>query len=74
MVVHMVKIGEETGDMKDLMNKMADYYDDETEQTTQQLMAFLEPCIILLLAGIVGVLVGAVVMPMLSLYTGLDAL
>jgi len=74
MVVHMVKIGEETGDMKDLMNKMADYYDDETEQTTQQLMAFLEPMIILLLAGVVGVLVGAVVMPMLSLYTGLDAL
>ena len=74
MVVHMVKIGEETGDMKDLMNKMADYYDDETEQTTQQLMAFLEPMIILLLAGIVGVLVGAVVMPMLSLYTGLDNL
>ena len=74
MVVHMVKIGEETGDMNALMVKMADYYDDETEQTTQQLIAFLEPMIILFLAGIVGVLVGSVVMPMLSLYTGLDSL
>lgn len=74
MVVHMVKIGEETGDMKEMMIKMADYYDEETELATQSLLAFLEPMIILILAVIVGTLVGAVVMPMLSLYTGLDAL
>ena len=74
MVVHMVKIGEETGDMEAMLEKMADYYDEEVELATQSLMAALEPMIILVLAIIVGVLVGAVVSPMLSLYTGLDNL
>lgn len=74
MVVHMVKIGEETGDMKEMMVKLADYYDEETELATQSLLAFMEPMIILILAVIVGTLVGAVMMPMLSLYQGLDTL
>lgn len=74
MVVHMVAIGEETGDMESMLEKMADYYDEEVELATQSLMAALEPMIILVLAVIVGVLVGAVVAPMLSLYTGLDNL
>lgn len=72
MVVHMVKIGEETGDMKEMMVKMADYYDEETELATQSLLAAMEPMIIVVMALIVGILVGAVVSPMLSLYTGLE--
>lgn len=74
MVIHMTAIGEETGDMESMLEKMADYYDEEVELATQSLMAALEPMIIVVLAVIVGVLVGAVVMPMLSLYTGLDNL
>ena len=74
MVVHMVSIGENTGDMEAMLEKMADYYDEEVELATQSLMAALEPMIIVILAVIVGVLVGAVVSPMLSLYTGLDNL
>lgn len=74
MVVHMVKIGEDTGDMEAMLEKMADYYDEEVELATQSLMAALEPMIIVVLAVIVGVLVGAVVAPMLSLYTGLENL
>lgn len=72
MVVHMVKIGEDTGDMEAMLEKMADYYDEEVELATQSLMAALEPAIIVILAVIVGVLVGAVVAPMLSLYQGLE--
>ncbi len=74
MVVHMTKIGEETGDMEAMLEKMADYYDEEVELATQSLMAALEPMIIVVLAVIVGVLVGAVVSPMLSLYQGLENL
>lgn len=74
MVVHMVKIGEDTGDMEAMLEKMADYYDEEVELATQSLMAALEPMIILFLAIIVGVLVGSVVAPMMSLYTGLENL
>ena len=57
-----------------LLEKMADYYDEEVELATQSLMAALEPMVIVILACIVGVLVGAVVSPMLSLYTGLENL
>lgn len=72
MVIHMVKIGEDTGDLEAMLEKMADYYDEEVELATQSLMAALEPMIIVFLAIIVGVLVGSVVAPMLSLYTGLE--
>lgn len=74
MVIHMTKIGENTGDMEAMLEKMADYYDEEVELATQSLMAALEPMVIVILACIVGVLVGAVVSPMLSLYTGLENL
>lgn len=72
MVVHMTKIGEETGDMDSMLTKMADYYDEEVENATQNLLSVMEPVIILVIAVFVGILVGACVMPMLSLYKGLD--
>ena len=72
MVVHMTKIGEETGDMDSMLTKMADYYDEEVEAATANLMSVMEPVIILVIAVFVGILVGACVMPMLSLYKGLD--
>ena len=74
MVVHMTKIGEETGDMDSMLTKMADYYDEEVEAATANLMSVMEPVIILVIAVFVGILVGACVMPMLSLYKGLDNL
>ncbi|MBO4696930.1 MAG: type II secretion system F family protein [Lachnospiraceae bacterium] len=74
MVVHMTKIGEETGDMDSMLTKMADYYDEEVENATQNLLSVMEPIIILVIAVFVGILVGACVMPMLSLYKGLDNL
>ena len=74
MVVHMTKIGEETGDMDTMLTKMADYYDEEVENATQNLLSVMEPVIILVIAVFVGILVGACVMPMLSLYKGLDNL
>lgn len=74
MVVHMTKIGEDTGDLEAMLEKLADYYDEEVELATQSLMAVIEPMIILVLAVVVGTLIGAVMMPMLSLYQGLDTL
>jgi len=74
MVYHMVGIGEETGDIETMLEKLADYYDEEVEIATQAVMAALEPMIILLLAGIVGYLIAAVMSPMLAMYQGLDNL
>lgn len=74
MVYHMTRIGEETGDIEGLLTKLADYYDEEVEIATQSLMAALEPMIIIILAVVVGTLVGAVMSPMLAMYQGLDNL
>ena len=74
MVYYMVRIGEETGNIEDMLNKNADYYEEEVEMAVQSFMAMLEPLIIIVLAAIVGVLIGAVMAPMLAMYKGLDNL
>lgn len=72
MVSHMTKIGEETGDVEDMLSRLADYYDEEVEMATQSLTAAMEPLIILVLAGIVAVLIGAIMSPMVKMYSDLD--
>ena len=74
MVSHMISIGEETGDLEGMLSKLADYYDEEVEMATQTMMAALEPMIILVLAGVVGVLVAAIMSPMLAMYGAMDSL
>lgn len=74
MVYHMVRIGEETGNTEDMLSKLADYYDEEVEAAVQSLMAALEPMIIVVLAGVVIVLVGACMAPMLTMYQSMENL
>ena len=74
IVYHMTSIGEDTGNMEDMLTKLADYYDEEVEITTQSVLAAMEPLIIVLMALIVGTLVIAVVMPIGTMYEGLDSL
>ncbi len=74
MVYHMIHIGEETGNMEDMLEKLADYYDEEVEMTTQTVMAAMEPLIIVIMAVIIGALVMAVVAPIGTMYQGLDNL
>ena len=74
MVCHMTGIGEETGNMEEMLNKLADYYDEEVEITTQSVLAAMEPLIIVFMALIVGTLVIAVIMPIRNMYEGLNNL
>lgn len=68
MVVHMVSIGEETGNLEDMLVNVADYYEEEVEEAVEQMMAVMEPLIIVVLAGVVGVILMAILQPMLTLY------
>ena len=70
MVVHMMAIGEETGEIEEMLDKLADYYDEEVEVTTQTVLALLEPMIMVFMAIIVVILIAAIMGPMLSLYNG----
>lgn len=72
MVCHMTKIGEETGNMESMLDRLADYYDEEVDIATQSLSAVIEPVIILFLAAIVCILIASIMSPMLQMYKGLD--
>lgn len=72
MLSAMTKIGEETGDIEEMLSKVADYYDEEVEAATSSLTAAMEPLIMVLLAGIVGMIVAAVYGPIMSMYDAMD--
>lgn len=75
MLVHMIAVGEDTGDTTGMLVRTADYYDLEVETATATMMSMMQPAIIILLAGVVGVLLAAVLSPMIALYSQLgDAL
>ena len=74
MVHHMARIGEETGDLISIFDRSALYYDEEVEASTQAVTAALEPMVIIVMAGVVGTMVIALLMPMMSMYDSLDSM
>lgn len=74
MVHHMTRIGEETGEVEDMLERLANYYDEEVEMATQSVMAAMEPMIIIVLAVVVGGILAAVFAPMLQMYKDLGNL
>ncbi len=73
MLAQMTKIGEETGNIEDMMDKVADYYEMEVNNTTDALTAMMEPMIIVLMAVVVGGIVIAIYSPMLGMYDAIDS-
>lgn len=72
MLSAMTKIGEETGDIEEMLSKVADYYDEEVDAATNKLTAAMEPLIMVILACIVGMIVAAVYGPIISMYDAMD--
>jgi type IV pilus assembly protein PilC len=72
LVVNMVDVGEETGELDTMLYKVADTYDDEVKTLTDSLMALMEPLIIVILGGAVGFIVISLFMPLVSLIQGLS--
>ena len=68
MIVYMVKLGEETGTMDDLLNQAADYYDEESDSAMQALTAMLEPLLIIVMAAIVVPILIGVLLPMFNMH------
>jgi len=71
MVVNMVDVGEETGELDTMLYKVADTYDDEVKVLTESLMSLMEPLLIIALGGAVGFIVIALFMPLISLIQNL---
>ncbi|MBM3997244.1 MAG: type II secretion system F family protein [Planctomycetes bacterium] len=72
MVVNMIDVGEETGDLDTMLNKIADVYDEEVDVLVESLISLLEPIMIVILGFIVGTIVIAMFMPLLELLDGLS--
>jgi type IV pilus assembly protein PilC len=71
MVVSMVDVGEETGALPDMLMKVADVYDDEVDNAVAAMTSLLEPIMIVVLAVIVGTIVIAMFMPLISVISSL---
>jgi type IV pilus assembly protein PilC len=67
IVVNMIDVGEETGDLDTMLNKIADNYDEEVEALVDGLVSLLEPMMIVVLGGIVGFIVIALFLPLVTL-------
>lgn len=72
MVVSMVAIGEETGGLDTMLDKIADYYDREVDEAVDQLTAAIEPIMIIFLGAIVGLIVAGMFLPMFSIIGALS--
>ena len=68
MVVQMIAVGEETGNVDGMLSKISDFYDTEIESTTESLTALMEPLMIGVIGGIVGGMVIALYMPMFKIF------
>lgn len=68
LVTSMTKIGESTGSLDYMLEKVADFYEDEVDRSVDTLKSLIEPMMILLLAVIIGFIVAAIMLPMFSLY------
>ncbi|WP_189072769.1 type II secretion system F family protein [Deinococcus sedimenti] len=67
MVVSMINIGEETGSLDDMLDKIADFYDREVDEAVDGMTAAIEPLMIVFLGGIVGTIVAGMFLPMFSI-------
>lgn len=69
MLIHMAKIGEDTGTLDYTLEKVADFYDNEVESAVARMTTLLEPAIIIVMAAVVAFIVISIVLPMFDLMT-----
>ncbi len=72
LVSQMISIGEETGSLDAMLSKVADFYEKEVENTTDQLKALIEPLMIVVLAGLVGTIVTSIMVPMFEIFNNVQ--
>jgi type IV pilus assembly protein PilC len=71
MVSHMIGVGEETGALDSMLTKIAEFYEDEVSAAIKALTSILEPAMIILVGGIVGVIVISMYMPLFTVYNSI---
>lgn len=72
LIPHMISIGEQTGALDHMLERVAEFYEKEVDAETDKLKAMIEPLMIVLLAGLVGTIVLAILLPMFGLFENVD--
>ncbi|MCL4209214.1 MAG: type II secretion system F family protein [Phycisphaeraceae bacterium] len=72
IVVNMIDVGEETGDLDVMLMKIADNYDEEVDVAVQSLVRLIEPLLVVFLGGIIGTIVIALFLPLVSMIESLS--
>lgn len=73
LVTHMIDVGERSGQLEPMLEKVAETYDEQVETTVTRLTSLLEPFLILFMVGIVLVIISAVLVPLLDITSSLNA-
>ncbi|MEH7236195.1 type II secretion system F family protein [Bacillus sp. JJ1562] len=68
LITHMIAIGESTGSLDEMLGKVANFYEDEVDNATDQLKSLIEPLMIVFLSSIVGTIVTAILVPMFDIF------
>jgi type IV pilus assembly protein PilC len=68
MVVQMMAVGEDTGALDTMLEKISEFYDQEVEATTEQLTSLIEPIMIVVIGGIIGAMIIAMYMPIFGVF------
>jgi type IV pilus assembly protein PilC len=68
MVTQMIEVGEETGQISAMLEKVSDFYDDEVEAATEALTSAIEPIMVVVMGALVGVMVVCLYLPMFTIY------
>src|SRR6476661_1119265 len=73
MVVQMLEVGEETGQTSEMLDKVADYYDQEVQTATDGLTSALEPLLVVLMGLVIGTMVICLYLPMFTIYQNIQS-
>src|SRR4029077_13614739 len=72
MVTHMVGVGEETGALDAMLDKVAEFYEDQVEASVMALTSIMEPVMIILIGGMVGFIVISMYLPLFEVYNHIE--
>jgi type IV pilus assembly protein PilC len=73
MVTQMIEVGEESGQISQMLDKVADFYDREVDTAAESLTASIEPIMVLVMGAVVGGMVVCLYLPMFTIYESIQA-